>query len=538
MKNIKYILIAILLFAIANYFLLITINLRYDSLRSAIVFIVIGFVMVKYLKKFGNIQLNDKGISVVRNNETDKLKKNKVVKLAVLLFVANYLVSFISTPVFFAGSYSELIGEVDTKDFSSDFSNPDLESLPIVDREYAKLLGDKKLGSTSGLGSEFHVGKYTDIVYKGEFYIVAPLEYNGFFKWINNRKEGTPGYILINKSTAKVELITSTDEKNVNLKYVDSAYFNQDSNRAAYFGGGWNNQISEPFFELDESGTPYFVYPKTKKTIGVSGGDDVYQLVIVNATNGKTKVYNVGSQPEWVDNVYSSELITTQLNYYGKYQNGFINSLFGQEGLLQTTNGSRHIYNNDDLSMYTGMTSIGSDESTVGMAFVDVTTKDVCVYSLTGATEDAAKKSAEGKVQNLGYKASFPIPVNVNGEGAYFIALKDAEGLIKQYAFVNVNDYSIVENAITIEEAYSNYVEKMGYNNVENIDIIEEVTAKVIRVSNDGSKYVFLLEIDGVTSVYTSKKPTDEMIITKENDMVSVKVEGDRIISFDNLEIE
>lgn len=536
MKNIKLIIAIIVGLFVYNYFQLITLNLRYDSLRTTILFVVIAAFLYVYFKKNGNFVLGNKGIEIINDKEKG-LKSLKVFKFVAIAVIINYAISFISTPIFFASEYSSLIGDLEAKDFSSDFSNPELDNLPVVDNEYAKLLGDKKLGSTSGLGSEFHVGEYTDIVYNGEFYIVAPLEYNGFFKWLNNRKKGTPGYILINKSTAKVELVTGKD-KNVKLKYVDSAYLNQDLHRSAYFGGGWNNQMNKPFFELDEKGTPYFVYPKTKKTIAVSGGDDVYQLVIVNATNGKVKTYDVGKQPKWVDNVYSKDLIVEQLNYNGKYKNGFFNSLFGQEGLLMTTNGSRHIYNNDKLSMYTGMTSIGSDESTVGMAFVDVTTKKSFIYSLTGATEDAAMSSAEGKVQNLGYKASFPIPVNINGEGAYFITLKDAAGLIKQYAFVNVNEYSIVENATTINEAYSNYVDTMGYDDVQNIDSVKEVDAKIIRVNSNNGKYVFLLEIEGSVHVFTTKDISNEMILSKEGDMTKVKVDGDKIVSFDNLNIE
>lgn len=542
MKKIKYVILILLLLAIFNYFELITLNLRYDSFRTTVLFAVILVVGYSYLKKYGNVVFTNQTIKVVQNENKFNFKSSKLFKLMLLVIFVNYSIAPLSSPLFFASSYASIIGDVETKDFASDFSTPELDELPIVDREYAKLLGDKKLGSTSGLGSEFHVGEYTDIVYNDEFYIVAPLEYNGFFKWLNNRKSGTPGYILINKSTAEVELVSAVNGKEVGLKYVDSAYLNQDLHRKAYFGGGWDNQISKPFFELDEEGNPFFIYPKTKKTIAVSGGDDVYELVVVNATDGKTETYKIGDQPKWIDNVYSAELITEQLNYYGKYQNGFINSIFGQEGLLQTTNGSRHIYNNDDLSLYTGMTSIGSDESTVGMAFIDVTTKNAYLYSLTGATEDAAKKSAEGKVQNLGYKASFPIPVNVNGEGAYFITLKDAEGLIKQYAFVNVNDYSIVENAVTISEAYINYVEKMGYDNVENIDEIDEVEATVVRIGSEvvsgNTKYIFLLEIDGENYLYTSKGTVKEMALTKVGDKVKVKVDSDKIITFDNLEIE
>ncbi|MFV0499099.1 MAG: hypothetical protein ACK5NF_03595 [Bacilli bacterium] len=536
------IIIAIALF-IFNYFELITINLRYDGFRTIVMFAIFLILLIRYLKKHGLGTLSGGFQSTnIPTRTMMNLKSWKIFRIFIIVILLNSLIAFLSGPVFFASSYAKLIGDIETKEFSSDFSTPKLDSLPIVDTKYAKLLGDKKLGSTSGLGSEFHVGEYTDIVYNDEFYIAAPLEYNGFFKWFNNRKSGTPGYILINKSTSKVELVTALNGKDISLKYVDSAYLNTDLHRKAYFGGGWNNEITKPFFELDEEGMPYFVYPKTKKTIGISGGDDVYQTVVVNAVNGEVNVYNLGEQPKWVDNVYSSNLISQQLNYYGKYQNGFINSILGQKGLLRTTDGNRHIYNKDDLAVYTGMTSIGTDESTVGMAFVDVTNKNAKMYSLTGATEDAAKKSAEGKVQNLGYTASFPIPININGEGAYFITLKDAEGLIKQYAFVNVNDYSIVENAVTITEAYSNYVDKMGYDNVENTDSIAELDAEVVRINdeivNGDSVYVLLVKIDGENHLYTWKKPNSEMVLTNVGDKVKIKVNEDKIISFDNLEIE
>ncbi len=538
MKNkFKYIILILLAVLLVDYFMLIPINVRYPSVLIALLFL----VCLIYFIIYGGISFQT---YVVNNRVRVKtVGDNKNFTRTVILIIAlNVILPFISSPVFFASSYSQLIGNVSQTDFYSDFDNPNLDELPIVDNEYARVLGDKKLGSISGLGSEFHVGQYTDIIYNGAFYSVAPLEYNDIFKWINNRSTGAPGYILINKSSAEVEFVTEVNGKQLEMRYIESAYFNQDLKRQAYFSGGWNNQLLDPFFELDEAGNPFFVYPKTKKTIGWSGGDDVYQVIVVNAVTGDTELYDVGEQPAWIDNVYPVQLVDQQLNYYGKYNEGFLNSLFSQEGLLQTTVGQRHIDNQGELFTYTGMTSIGSDESTVGMAFVDVSNKKTTVYSLTGATETAAMSSAEGKVQNLQYTATFPIPVNINGEGAYFISLKDKSGLIKQYAFVNINNYSIVENDSTISNAYLKYVDTMGYNDIGDLSSIDSMEGTVVRISSEivdgNTQYIIIIEIDGENYLYIANQISDELAITTEGDLVSIKVSNDKLIDFDNLTIE
>ncbi len=538
MKNkIKYITLILLAVLLVDYFMLIPINVRYPSVLIAMLLL----VCLIYFIIFGGVSFKS---YVVNNRVKVKMEGDhkNFTKTIILIVALNMILPFISSPVFFASSYSQLIGNVSSADFYTDFANPNLDDLPIVDNEYAKVLGDKKLGSISGLGSEFHVGNYTDIVYNDAFYSVAPLEYNDIFKWLNNRSTGAPGYILINKSTAEVEFVTEVNGKKLEMRYIDSAYLHQDLKRTAYFSGGWNNQLLQPFFELDEKGNPFFIYPKTKKSIGWSGGDDVYQVIVVNAVTGDTQLYDIGDQPKWIDNVYPVSLVDQQLNYYGKYKEGFLNSIFSQEGLLKTTAGQRHISNENELFTYTGMTSIGSDESTVGMAFVDVSNKKTTVYSLTGATETAAMSSAEGKVQNLQYTATFPIPVNINGEGAYFISLKDKSGLIKQYAFVNINNYSIVENDSTITNAYLKYVETMGYNDIGDLSTIDSMEGTIVRISTEivdgNTNYVLLVEVDNENYLYVANQVSNELPLTKEGDRVSFKLTNDKIIEFDNLDIE
>ncbi len=538
MKN-KLLKVGLLLIVIIllNYFMLIPLNIRYGSIFFLFLMLVaIILIMITYEK--GTIY-EVKGRIFVQK---EKITKPKVLIVIPIIAVIGVILTILSTPLFWSKSYASLIGEEISKDFATNYVNTDLNVLPIVDSEYAKVLGDKKLGSDSGLGSEFHVGEFTDIIYNDKFYLVAPLEYNDFFKWLNNKSSGTPGYILIDKTTANVELVRTVNGNDVSLKYVESAYLGQDLTRKAYMSGNFDNVMLDPFFELDEVGNPYFIIPKVKKTIFWSGGEDVYQVVVVNAATGKVDTYDVGDQPDWIDNIYPRDLIVGQLNYYGTYKNGFFNSLFSQKGLLTTTEGSRHIYDNDSLSIYTGLTSIGIDESTVGMAFVNAKTKEFLLYNLTGATEQAARKSAEGKVQDLGYSATFPIPVNINEEGAYFITLKDDEGLIKQYAFVNINDYSIVENASSISSAYEQYMQVMNYteviDNVNNIEITTNVIEIASEVNNGTTKYYLIVEHEGVNLILIANPISNELPFTKIGDSVSITIQGDKIIMFDNNEIE
>ncbi len=536
-KKIIQLLVFIVGFVILNYFIMIPINLRYSSTMFFLIFF-IAFIILLFTYEKGTIY-EIRGKAYIKK---ENIARNKWFRIIPALIGLGIVLSILSSPVFWAGSYAGLIGDEINKDFSTEFVNSDLEQLPIVDTEYAKVLGDKKLGSDSGLGSEFHVGEFTDIIYNDKFYLVAPLEYNDFFKWMNNKSKGTPGYILIDKTTSSVELVRTVNGNDVSLKYVESAYFGQDLYRTAYFNGNVTNEMLTPFFELDEKGNPYFIFPKVKKTIFWSGGVDVYEVVTVNASTGEVSKYEVGSQPEWIDNIYPRELVVSQLDYYGTYKNGFINSLFAQEGMLTTTQGSRHIYLDGDMSIYTGLTSIGVDESTVGMAFINAKNKEFILYNLTGATEQAARKSAEGIVQDLGYEATFPIPVSINGEGAYFITLKDAEGLIKQYAFVNINDYSVVENASTISKAYEQYMQTMNYSSVVDNSNNIEVTANVIEIASEvqdsSTVYYIIIEVEGENVILKANTISEELPFTKIGDEINIVIQGSNIISFDNLEIK
>ena len=187
-----------------------------------------------------------------------------------------------------------------------------------------------------------------------------------------------------------------------------------------------------PVFEIDDEGTPYWVCARIVKTIGLFGGTDIKGAVLVNAITGESKYYE--EVPSWVDRVYNSDLIMQQYDYYGSYHNGFLNSIFGQRDVTQTTDGYNYIAIGDDVYMYTGVTSVTSDESNIGFILSNQRTKETHFYSIAGATENSARGSAQSKVQQMNYTATFPLLLNIADQPTYFMSLKGADGLVKMYA--------------------------------------------------------------------------------------------------------
>lgn len=104
------------------------------------------------------------------------------------------------------------------------------------------------------------------------------------------------------------------------------------------------------------------------------------------------------------------------------------------------------------------MTSANSDESLVGFALVNLRTKEPRYYTCAGATESSAMSSAEGQVQQMSYKATFPLLLNIADRPTYFLSLKDAAGLVKMYAFVDVQQYQIVGTGSTVADAQNAYI--------------------------------------------------------------------------------
>ena len=414
------------------------------------------------------------------------------------LIVTALVGALMSWVVLRAKDYQALL-PIESGSFASEIEEVSYDRIPMLDRDSAEKLGDRKLGELADMVSQFEVAEnYTQINYHGRPVRVTPLRYGDIIKWFNNRSEGLPAYLIIDMVTQNVEVVR-LDE---GMKYTTAEHFSRNLYRHLRFAYP-TYMFEEPVFEIDEDGTPYWVCAKKEKTIGLFGGTDNHGAVLVNAITGESEYYE--EPPAWVDHVYSAELIIEQYDYYGMYHNGFINSILGQRDVTVTTDGYNYIAEGDDVYLYTGVTSVGGDESNVGFLLSNQRTKETKYYPCAGATEYSAMDSAEGQVQNLRYTATFPLLLNVAEQPTYFMALKDASELVKMYAMVNVNQYQIVATGATVAECESNYRQMLRQSNLISDDqtgidqpvetdrrSLEGVIAEIRSAVVDGNSIYFL----------------------------------------------
>ena len=377
------------------------------------------------------------------------LKKQCTVPLVVAAALVGAVIGW---QLFRAGDYRDLLTVTDG-DFAAEVEEISYDQIPMLDANSATKLGNRKLGELADMVSQFEVADdYTQINYQGRPVRVTPLRYGDIIKWLNNRADGLPAYLLIDMVTQNVEVVRLED----GIHYTTAEHFSRNLYRHLRFHYP-TYMFDEPAFEIDENGDPWWVCPRVSHTIGLFGGRDIIGAVLVNAVTGESAYYKTGDVPNWVDHVYTAELIMQQYDYHGAYVNGFINSLFGQRDVTVTTEGYNYIAIGDDVYMYTGVTSVVSDESNIGFILSNQRTKETRFYLVAGAKEYSAMDSAQGQVQQMKYTATFPLLLNISDQPTYFMALKDAAELVKMYAMVNVSQYQIVATGDTVAQCEANY---------------------------------------------------------------------------------
>ena len=485
-----------------------------------------------------------------RGDKTSKIAKyNFYIAIALIIFVT--AVPFItSSPIFHAKAYRNLIGNVEESDFSKDVSPVSVNDIRIVDEDMAMKLGDKKLGEIPAIGSVSKLDKFHIQSVNGELYWVAPLVHRDIIKWITNL-DGTNGYVMVSASNPQdVRLVQDLDGKPIKIVYQPEAYFLQDLHRHMYINGIVNLGMTEFSLEIDDNGRPYWVTSLYDHKIGFSGSDAV-GVAVVDAQTGEVNKYSIEDTPEWVDRIQPEQFVVDQINYWGLYVNGFINSIISEEGVLVATEGTSLVYGDNGKSYwYTGITSSGSDESTIGFMLVDTRTKEAKLYKQPGATETAAMKSAEGKVQEKNYEATFPVMYNILGTPTYVSALKDKAGLVKMVAFVSVEDFAVLGLGETKDEALMNYRNALSSEG-NNIKLDSDTTkvsieGKVTRISPDveggNTNYYLTIDTDKNKIFVSTSKTSTELPLTLVGDMVKIDYQNNDsnmfdIITFDNLSL-
>ena len=453
------------------------------------------------------------------SSSAGKAKTFKVLSFVPVVVFALVLVGTLMSVSFFPGNAQKYANVLQTTDmeFTQDIQEVDYNEIPVIDRESAVLLGNRTMGAMSDLVSQFEISPlYSQINYQDHPVRVSPLVYADLFKWLQNREQGIPAYVIVDMTSQDAQVVRLEGDKAI--KYSESEPLARNIDRYV--------QLKYPFymfgeksFEIDDEGNAWWICPVRDFTIGLFGGETISRAVLVKASTGECQDLDVSEVPEWVDRVYPANLLIQQYNWSGKYKDGWINSWLGQNGVVQTTPGTdgalgyNYIAKDDDVWMYTGVTSATGDNSIVGFVLVNQRTSESHFYSVAGATEDSAMQSAEGQVQNLRYQATFPILINVSNTPTYFMALKDDAGLVKKYAMVDIRSYQNVAVGDTVADTQKAYMSLIAANGlgegsassdsaIETSGTIKTIAQAVI----EGNSH-FYLTLDGDSRIYDFALP-------------------------------
>lgn len=566
-SNLAAAIVTAVIIALIFYFGLFAINIKSPGFWGVIIAGCIIFLAVKAIT-FWSLCFGRTDMSV-KDQEYQNDKNKGFFRIPAIIIGAFIVIAILGAPIFHSGKYASVL-KVQDSVFEEDLAETlSTDSIALMDTYSAQMLGDREIGSLSNVVSQYNVSDdYTQIDHNGAPLKVSALEYAGFFKWINNRSEGIPGYVTVNPVSMSADYQTS--EKG--MKYVPSAYLGQDLARhirmhypTAIFGN--------LHFEIDEEGNPYYIASVYDKTIGLFGGETVKGAIIADPTDGSMEYVDIAEVPQWVDVVFPGDLLCTQYDWYGKLQNGFINSIIGKKGCKQVTmyreddsdegsndaiplNDYGFVAKDGDIWIYTGITSVNGDSSNIGFLMANERTGETHYYEVAGADEKSAMAAAEGEVQEKGYQASFPSLINIDGEPTYIMVLKDASGLVKLYAAVNVEQYNLVTTASTQTECIQKYRNLIGTGEapeegdpdaasdretededqpLEATDTKDIVVADIKYIDIDGNTYAYI--IDEQKGIYRQKvADNDALLFLKAGDRIRISYNGKELIAFETIE--
>ena len=470
---------------------------------------------------------------------TDKVARSagrskafKILSFVPVAVLACVLLGALLSTTFFPGNaqkYASIL-QTSTGDYTEDIQEVDYNEIPVIDRDSAVLLGNRTMGTMSDLVSQFEISSlYSQINYQDHPVRVSPLVYADLFKWLQNREDGIPAYVIVDMTTQEAQVVR-LDEGNA-IMYSESEPLARNIDRYV--------QLKYPFymfgeksFEIDDDGNAWWICPVRDFTIGLFGGETISRAVLVNAATGECQDLAIDEVPQWVDRVYPADLLIKQYNWSGAYSNGWINSWLGQNGVVQTTPstdgnlGYNYIAKDDDVWVYSGVTSATSDDSIVGFILMNQRTGESNFYSVSGATETSAMESAEGQVQQMRYDATFPILINVADRPTYFMALKDSAGLVKMYAMIDIESYQNVAVGDTVEETQEEYLAMIGADTSDTSDasdesssedavFVEGVILSIVQVVVDGNSHFYVM-LEDDANIYDFALPDMVSILTYE----------------------
>lgn len=518
------ILFAVILVAVVGY-AIFYFALPAFNFRSPGFYLYISVLAIVGALPFVGFRINHQRNKVKKGNRnyyhsSYSVDYNKWTLLALIPLAVLILGLIFSSTFFNARRYADVI-DVKEADFAQDLpETTEITNIALMDTASATILGNRTLGSLSDVVSQYTLNDYyTQINYQGSPKKVTTLEYDGFFKWAINNHEGIPGMVMVDPVKSSAEYVKFENP----IFYTESGYFKEDLQRKLRFE--YPTKIFQSIsFEIDDNGQPFYIVSCAKPKVSLFGAMDINEVIIFNPTNGESEIYSLENTPSWIDIVYTGDLACKKYDWHGELSGGFFNSIIGNVGCKHSTDDFGYIVIGDDVWYFTGVTSaVSNDKSNIGFLLTNARTGEYKFYSVIGAEEHSAMDAAEGEVQEKGYVASFPSLVNISGQATYIMVLKDDAGLVKLYALVNVENYSIVATGSTQADAMSAYKKLLKQNNIDiGADTSVDITVENVRIALvSGVSTVYITSTDG--KVYKGYLEADEsLILVRQGDKLNI----------------
>ncbi|MFH1207279.1 MAG: hypothetical protein V1668_01595 [Patescibacteria group bacterium] len=449
-----------------------------------------------------------------------------------ILGIVLYVVFFVATSgIFRSSDYAKMIGTVDDRVWTQDVQPKDPRHIRLVPQELAEWLADKQIGDAPGaLGSQFHVSKshMTLQMVRGELWYVAPLEFNGFTVWTD--ADVSPGYVMVLAEDPYQPVQLKLDHK---YEYMTEACFSKNLQRHLWNNGYRSQGLTDYSFEVNDSGVAKWVVSVFEPTIGFSGCR-IKGVATVDPTTGEIVFYKLGEVPSWIDRVIPKRFIESYIDWWGEYQNGWWNSVWGKKDLIEGENATINYGSDGEPYWVTTLTSTSStDESMVGLVYTDSRTGRSIRYKATGGTEAGVLQAVDNKVVYRKFHGSGPVLYNIHGTMASIVPLLGENHTYQGVAIVQVDNMSVVAIGTDQYVALRDYQKQLALSGQQITAELayqsESIRGMVARFSFEvkGDETNYYLLLSGGKQVFTAvSELSPKLPLTAAGDQVVIEYIG------------
>ncbi|GIN61821.1 hypothetical protein J27TS8_18140 [Robertmurraya siralis] len=367
----------------------------------------------------------------------------------------------------------------------------------------------------------------------GEYVYIAPVEFSGFFKWLNG--DNTPGYFTISATDSS----DNPKFMKAEMEYTPSSYLHKNLERHIRMKYPHHIFYGDVQLEIDDDGKPFYIR-SYGQFISARNGFDVKGIVMVDPKTGETSDFRLAEIPEFIDSAVSPEVVSLHNSYFGNYIHGFWNSKFGKKDVKlpsdegTVANVSPIFDENGDMFYFTDFTSPKENvDSMLGYSLTNARTGEATYY--TGNLEQSymdsqgALQIIEKKFIEKKWKGQMPVLYNFYGEASWLTPVLDSNGFLQNYFIVSAANPEISVYANTPNEALKLYKTALqrGGSTVDGSSKAEEkeISGTVIRVYKekvgDFTTITFLL--NNKQSYVISSETNPFAIYLQEGDKVEVR---------------